>query len=196
MSEESRLIVETIPGLIVVVSPAGEIEDVNRLVLDYFGRTLEELRHRAITDAVHPADFPRVTALWQQAIESGLPYEFEHRIRRFDGQYRWFQIRGLPVRAADGRIVRWHLLLTDIDARKQSEERLRRSEAYLAEAQRLTHTGSWALKPGLEQFVHWSDELSRIHGLDPREGVPTLEGSNEACFARISFIGLPCSISR
>ncbi len=126
-SEESfRLIVETIPGLIAVMTPAGGVEHVNRQVLEYFGRTLEELQQWGTTDAVHPADLPRVGAAWQQAVDTGLPYELEHRIRRADGQYRWFQSRGLPLRNADGRIVRWYVLLTDIDARKQAEEEIKR----------------------------------------------------------------------
>jgi PAS domain S-box-containing protein len=128
-SDESfRLIVETIPGLIAVMTPQGEVEHVNRGVLDYFGRTLEELKKWGTSDAVHPIDLPRVVATWQHAIETGLPYEIEHRIRRSDGEYRWFQLRGLPLHDADGQIVRWYNLLMDIDAQKQSEEKLRRSE--------------------------------------------------------------------
>jgi formate hydrogenlyase transcriptional activator len=129
--ERFRLIVETIPGLIAVMTPHGKVEHVNRRVLDYFGRTLEDLMKWGTTDAVHPVDFPRVMAAWQHSVETGLPYEIEHRIRRADGEYRWFQLRGLPLRDADGHIVRWHVLLTDIDAQKQSEEELRRSEMEL-----------------------------------------------------------------
>jgi formate hydrogenlyase transcriptional activator len=121
-----RLIVETIPGLIAVMTPAGGVEHVNRQVLEYFGRTLEELKQWGTSDAVHPADLPRVNAAWQHAVATGLPYEFEHRIRRADGEYRWFQSRGLPLRNVEGRIVRWYNLLTDIDARKQSEEEIKR----------------------------------------------------------------------
>src|SRR3954466_15945258 len=137
--ESFRLIVETIPGLVAVMTPEGRVEHVNGQVLEYFGRTLEELKQWGTTDAVHPADLPGVIAAWRHAVETGLPYELEHRIRRGDGEYRWFQLRGLPLRAAEGRIVRWYVLLTDIDARKQSEEQLRRSEADLLEAARLGH---------------------------------------------------------
>jgi PAS domain S-box-containing protein len=131
-----RLIVETIPGLIAVMTPEGGVEHVNRQVLEYFGRTLEELKQWGTSDAVHPADLPRVLAAWQHAVETGLPHEFEHRIRRADGEYRWFQSRGLPLRNVEGRIVRWYNLLTDIDARKRSEEKLRRSEADLPKQER------------------------------------------------------------
>jgi PAS domain S-box-containing protein len=73
-SEDSfRLIVETIPGLVAVMTPAGDVEHVNRQVLEYFGRTLDELKQWVSTDAVHPADLPAVKAAWQHAIETGQP---------------------------------------------------------------------------------------------------------------------------
>jgi PAS domain S-box-containing protein len=119
---ESRLIVETIPGLVSVMTPEGEVENVNRQVLEYFGRTLEELRKWG--NFVYPVDLPRVEAAWQHAIETGEPYDIEHRIRRADGQYRWFQLRGLPLRDAAGQVIHWYVLMTDIDERKQAEMEL------------------------------------------------------------------------
>ena len=174
-TEESfRLIVETLPGLIAVMTADGGVEHVNRQVLDYFGRTLEELRQWGTTDAVHPADLPQVTAAWQHAVQTGQPYEFEHRIRRADGEYRWFQSRGLPLRDADGRIVRWYNLLTDIHARKQSEEKLLRSEADLLEAQRLSHSGSWRHDLASGAFTV-SPEVLRIRGVASAEPLSTID---------------------
>jgi len=174
-SEESfRLIVETIPGLIAIMTPEGRVEHVNGQVLEYFGRTVEQLKQWGTTDAVHPADLPGAIAAWQHAVETGLPYEFEHRIRRGDGEYRWFQSRGLPLRDAEGRIVRWYNLLTDIDARKQSEERLRRSEADLLEAQRLSHAGSWRHDLASGAFFA-SPEVLRIRGVESAEPLSTID---------------------
>ena len=69
VSEESfRLIVETIPGLIAAMTPAGSVEHVNRQVLEYFGRTLDELKQWGTSDAVHPDDLPRVIAAWTHAL--------------------------------------------------------------------------------------------------------------------------------
>lgn len=175
VSEESfRLIVETIPGLIAVMTPAGEVEHVNGQVLEYFGRTIDELKQWGTSDAVHPADLPQVRAAWQHAIDTGQPYEFEHRIRRRDGEYRWFQSRGLPLRNADGQIVRWYNLLTDIHARKDTEERLRRSEADLLEAQRLSHAGSWRHELASESFTV-SPEVLRIRGVESAEPLSTID---------------------
>jgi PAS domain S-box-containing protein len=126
---ESRLVMDSIPGLIAAFTPAGEVEFVNRPILEYFGTTIEELKRWGTRGSTHPEDLPRVVELFTQAIASGEPFEFEVRTRRFDGVYRWFQSRGLPLRDANGRIVRWYNLLIDIDGRKRVEQELRRSEA-------------------------------------------------------------------
>ena len=143
-SEETfRRIVDAIPGLVAIMSAEGEVEFVNRQLLEYFGRTRDELKYWETTNAVHPDDLPRVIAAWRNSVENGSPYDVERRLRGVDGVYRWFQSRGLPFRDSEGRVLRWHNLLTDIDERKKSEEKLRRSEADLLEAQRLCQAGSW-----------------------------------------------------
>jgi formate hydrogenlyase transcriptional activator len=175
VSEESfRLIVETIPGLVAVMTPTGAVEHVNRRVLEYFGRTLDELKEWGTSDAVHPTDLPLVIAAWQHAVEAGEPYEFEHRIRRFDGEYRWFQSRGLPLRDSAGRIVRWYNLLTDVHARRETEDRLRRSEADLLEAQRLSHAGSWRHHLASDTFAV-SPEVLRIRGVKSADPLSTID---------------------
>src|SRR6266480_1169825 len=125
---ESRLIVDRIPGLVATLTPAGEVEDVNNQVLEYCGRTLEELKQWGTSDTVHPEDLPRVIAVITQSMASGDPHEIIERIRRFDGVYRWFQVRGLPLRGSSGGIVRWYVLLTNIDDLKRAQDALRESE--------------------------------------------------------------------
>jgi len=162
-SEQSfRLIVETIPGLIAVMTPEGEVAHVNRQVLDYFGRTLEELKKWGTSDAVDPVDLPRVKVAWQHSVETGSPYEFEHRIRRADGEYRWFQSRGLPLRDANGHIVRWYNLLTDIHARKQAEDRIRHENVALkrAEEKIREQEAEW------RQMLEFTPQLVRVFGPD------------------------------
>ena len=163
---ELRLIVDTIPGLVAIMTPQGEVELVNQQVLDYFGRTLDELKKWGTSDAVHPDDLPTVVVAWTHSVETGTPYEFEHRIRRADGVYRWFQSRGQPLRDAEDRIVRWYNLLTDIDERKQAEEKLRHSEAFLLEAQSLSHTGSWRHNLATGELTV-SPEVLRLRGVPP-----------------------------
>src|ERR1700682_3423046 len=128
-SEESfRLIVDSIPGLVVTMTARGELEFVSQQCLDYFGMTLDELEGWTTSDVVHAGDLPRVIAAWRHSVETGHPYDSEYRIRRADGVYRWFHVRALPYRDTEGRIIRWYALHTDIDDRKRVEEALRASE--------------------------------------------------------------------
>jgi PAS domain S-box-containing protein len=110
------------------MTPSGEVESVNQPVLKYFGKTFEELKRWGTSDAVHPEDLSNAIAVWKEAIETGQPYDVKERLRRFDGVYRWFDVRGFPLRDPDGRILNWCVLLTDIDDRKRAEEALRQSE--------------------------------------------------------------------
>ena len=170
---ESRLIVDCIPGLVAVFTPGGELEFVNRPICEYFGKTFEELEHWGTGGMTHPEDLPRVVELFTRSIVSGDPFEIELRARRFDGTYRWFQSRGLPLRDTNGQIVRWYNLLIDIDERKRAEHELRRSEAFLAQGQRLTLTGSlwWDVSNG---EIIWSDETFRVMEV-PGSIKPTLQ---------------------
>jgi PAS domain S-box-containing protein len=161
--QDFRLIVDTIPGLVWTMTATGEVELVNQRILGYFGKTLEELKEWTLF--LHPDDRARVTAYWRGITESGQAYDVEHRLRRADGAYRWFQARGLPQRDAQGRIVRWYNLLTDIDERKKAEEELHRSRAYLTEAQRLSLTGSFGCNLSTGDMF-WSEETFRIYGYD------------------------------
>jgi C4-dicarboxylate-specific signal transduction histidine kinase len=111
--------------------------------------------------------------VWRKAVEAGREYQVESRHRRADGTYRWFHVRGLPLRDADGRIVRWFVLQTDIDDRKRAEEKLRRSEAFLAEGQKLSRVGSFSWRVATDEIV-WSDQLYRIFEFKPGTRV-TLE---------------------
>jgi PAS domain S-box-containing protein len=123
-----RRTVDAIPGLVCTMSLAGEITTLNRPLLEFFGKTPEELKNWQMTDAVHPDDLPRVVTTYEFSIRTGTPYEVEHRCRRADGAYRWFQVRALPVHDTDGQNAGWYVLLTDIDDRKRAEEALLASE--------------------------------------------------------------------
>jgi PAS domain S-box-containing protein len=142
-----RQIVDTIPGLVATTSAMGEVEFLNRQTLDYFGKTSEELKNWALIGAVHPDDLPRVIEARKESIVKGTVYEVEHRCRRADGVYRWFQVRGLPVRDAQGAITAWYLLLTDIDDLKRAEEALRSSERNLSQIINAIPTFIHVLRP-------------------------------------------------
>ena len=123
-----RKILDGIPGLVYTLNPTGQVELPNRRLLEYFGKTLDELNSWATNDAVHPDDLPRVIADFTHSISTGTSYDSELRYRRADGVYRWFQVRALPVSKTDGRMARWYCLISDIEDRKRAEDALRASE--------------------------------------------------------------------
>jgi len=125
---ESHLVIDTIPGLVAILTPAGEVAAVNDQLVRYCGQPLEEMKQWGTNGTVHPDDLPQVAQVFTQAIAAGDPYDFEARIRRFDGVYHWFQIRGLPLRDMGIHISRWYVLLTDIDDMKRTGDALRNSE--------------------------------------------------------------------
>jgi len=119
-----QLIVDSIPVPVAVTTPAGEVEALNQPTLEYFGKTLEELKGWKTSDVVHPDDLQQAIAAQQRAHESGTAYNVESRHQRADGIYRWFNVRGFPLRDTEGCILRWFHLLIDIDDRKRAEAQL------------------------------------------------------------------------
>ena len=151
----SRLLVDSIPGLVAFLTPAGEVEFVNRQILEYTGRSLEQMKHWGTDDTVHPADLPRVVQAFSEAIVSGKPYEIVQRLRRSDGAYLWFQNNGFPLRDASGLIVRWCVLLTDVDERKRAEEALAASEWNLKLTVDTIPALAWSARPdGSAEFFN------------------------------------------
>ena len=126
------LIVESIPVPVAITSPTGEVKALNKPTLEYFGRTFEELKGWKSSDVVHPDDLERTVAAQMEAHQNGTAYNVESRHRRADGVYRWFNVLGLPLRDAQGRILHWFHLQIDIDDRKQAEEALRLAERNLS----------------------------------------------------------------
>ena len=122
------LIVDSIPVPVAVTTPNGEVEGVNRPTLEYFGKTLGELKGWSTSDAVHRDDLPSTVAAFVAAHEGGRAYHVESRHRRADGVYRWFNVIGMPLRDSQGQILRWFHLLVDIDDRKRAEQALAASE--------------------------------------------------------------------
>jgi PAS domain S-box-containing protein len=168
-------IIDTVPSFLWSADPTGEPTYVNQRALDYSGMRLEEFKHGGWEALIHPADFPGTIKAFSHAIETGTRYQTVHRLRRWDGEYRWHQARGDPLRDRDGLIIQWYGVAVDIDDAKKAEDRLRRSEAYLSEAQRISHTGSYAYSPVTRQLLYWSEECYRIWGFDPVQGLPDRE---------------------
>jgi len=166
LRNEQKGILDTIPGLVAMLTPAGEVDVVNHELVEYCGQPMEAMRQWGTNGTVHADDVPRVGPLFTRAIAAGEPYDFEARVRRFDGVYRWCQIRGLPQHDTSEHIARWFVLLTDIDDRKRADAELRRAYDSFADAQRLSKTGSFITDLVADDH-NWSEEAYRIFEFDP-----------------------------
>jgi PAS domain S-box-containing protein len=174
-----RQIIDTVPGFLWSSDPAGEPTHINQHMLDYSGMRFEDFKQGGWEAFVHPDDYAETAKAFDHAIRTGTPYQDVNRLRRADGAFRWHRARGEPLRDRQENIIQWYGLSVDIDEAKKAEDRLRRSEAYLAEAQRLSHTGSSAYNE--TEILYWSEEAFRIFGFDPLQGIP----SREAVWQRI-----------
>jgi PAS domain S-box-containing protein len=139
-----RSAIDGIAGLVAIMAPNGELEAVNRQLIEYFGRSREELTTWETSDAVHPEDLPRILELFKTSIAAGAPFHYELRLRRFDGEYRWFENRGVPIRDESGFIVRWYVLLVDIEDRTRALERLQQMQSDFAHMNRVSMMGELA----------------------------------------------------
>jgi PAS domain S-box-containing protein len=159
-----QLVLDTVPVTIWTTRPDGRCDFASQRWLDYTGMTLEQALGYGWTQAVHPDDIEQSLTKWRGALPELKPFEAEIRIRRFDGQYRWFLSRAFPLRDRSGHLLGWVGNDIDIHDRRQVEERLRRSEAYLQEAQRLGHIGCF-VRDMSSRITFVSAELLRIFGL-------------------------------
>jgi PAS domain S-box-containing protein len=164
-----RLVIDTIPTLVWRAGPDGVPDFLNQPALDYTGLSLDQTE-TGWPRAFHPDDKKGMLQKWSAIRESGMRGGLEARLRRYDGEYRWFLFQAEPLRDEAGSIVKWYGSSTDIEDRKRAEEELRRSEAKLAEAQRVSQTGSfvWNTSTG-ERFG--SNEFFRILGYDQPRSV-------------------------
>jgi PAS domain S-box-containing protein len=170
---ELRKLLNLIPHHVCVFGPDGGPIYANHGVQEYFGVDADQLVAESRINFVHPDDREHFLAERKKGLLTGVSHEGEARLLRHDGTFRWFLFRRIPLKDDRGHILRWYGTATDIEDRKRAEEKVKTSEFYLAEGQRLAHMGSWAFDP--DGFYYWSPELFRMHGLDPAGKPPSLQ---------------------
>lgn len=185
-----RPVFDSIPGSVTVMAPAGTVEYVNRQGRAYRGATLEELRNWKATRVIHPDDLPLAIARWTHSLRTGQPYDGEQRILGADGAYRWFRVRGLPVRDEQGNITRWCFLDVDIDDGKLGQALLAGEKQLLEKV-----AGGSSLPEILETFCRLVEETlsgSRCGTLlvDPA-GAPVVQAVGPAVPDSAIFVAQP-----
>jgi PAS domain S-box-containing protein len=164
-----------IPAYTWYAAPSGGLTFVNERNADYGGLPSDHpLRYGTDTSAawdshipfLHPEDQEETRRVWSECLRTGRSGEVSFRVRNAEGHYRWFLSRAEPLRSNDGTILYWIGINLDIDERKQVEVELRRSKEYLADAQRLSRTGSVGMDVSTKR-IFWSDEAARIYGYPP-----------------------------
>jgi PAS domain S-box-containing protein len=136
-----QMIIDTVPALIWTAKPDGTLDFVSQRLLHYQGLTREEKLERGWGAQIHPDEIDQVRGKWRVAVAEGKPFEAEIRLRRFDGEYRWFLYRAVPLRDRSGRSLGWYGNNLDIHDGKQAAEALRQAQADLARVSRLTTMG-------------------------------------------------------
>jgi PAS domain S-box-containing protein len=180
-----KILTESLPQIFWICTPDGNNIYFNQLWADYTGLTLEESHGRGWNKPFHPADQQKAWDAWYNAVNHGAIYSIEGRLRRADGVYRWWHIRGVPVMDEFGAVTRWFGTCTDINELKQALESLRQSEdrlerkvkertAKLAdtllEQESFSYTVSHDLRAPLRHINSYSAMLIEDYGKDLPEG--------------------------
>jgi PAS domain S-box-containing protein len=130
-------IIETIPSMLWSTSPTGEPTHSSQRLLEYVGGSFEDFVNCGWVSFIHPDDREETAKAFARAIETGESYSVIHRVQRADGEYRWHQTRGEPLRDPQGKIIQWYGLSIDIDERKRAEDHLRDTRMKLSRASRI-----------------------------------------------------------
>ena len=128
-------------------------------------------RFETFLQRVHPGDQAKVRELSEKAGREKVDYETHYRIIHPGGEVRDIHVVSHPVLSPSGELVEFVGTVMDVTERKHAEENLRQSEAYLVEAQKLTHTGSWVWEVAPRRALHLSEEWYRIYGFDQKDGM-------------------------
>jgi PAS domain S-box-containing protein len=165
LEQELRLLVDTIPTLVWTAGSEGDIEYVNKRVLEYLGATLDEIIGNGWVEKVHPDDVAFKTRTWLANLESRIAHEAVCRFRGADGQYRWFAVSGAPLKAGDGRVLRWYGVMIDIDDRRKAEEAIRESEGKFRDYAETASDWFWEMGPDYK-FTLLTENAFGSHSAD------------------------------
>ncbi len=161
---EFRLLAEAMPQIVWITDADGLTTYLNQQWVDYTGLTLEESYGHGWNKPLHPDDQQHAWSAWQNAVNNNATYSLECQLRRADGTFRWWLVRGVPLNDQSGNVYKWFGTCTDIHELKESENVLREKQRLLADSQAIAHVGSWIADINTNT-VTWSDETFLLYGL-------------------------------
>jgi len=171
---ELRFAINTIPALVWSTSPDGRLDFINRRWQE-IGLSLDDLRGAEWINVLHPDERTGVADRWRIAVETGTPYENIERVRRADGEYRWFLSRAQPLRDELGNIVKWYGTDTDIEDQKRAEDALRESEQRFRDFTESASDWYWETGPDHRFIAHLvSEQLLDKIGVLPNSRIGML----------------------
>ena len=160
-----QLLIDSIPALIHSSLPDGYLDYFNQRWLEYVGVPLEDVQGWKWRASIHPDDVAGIVDKWRACLASGEIFEYEARVRRADGEYRWMVHRKVPQRDGRGKIVKWYGSSIDIEDRKRTEDGLRAvmSERARLSAVRADIAMALARKDNLRGILHSCAEAMVRH---------------------------------
>ncbi len=160
--ERQKLILDTMPQMVTTALPNGDVNYFNPQWFEYTGLTFKQIKDWGWKQFIHPDDLEETVRIWTHCLQTGEMYHREHRFRRADGVYHWFEGRLMPIRDAQGIIVLWIGSNTDIDEMKQAEASIHDSEVRYRRLFEAAHDGILILDSANRKITHVNPFLTTL----------------------------------
>ncbi|MDI1310887.1 PAS domain-containing protein [Prosthecobacter sp.] len=148
-----RQLADSMPQIVWSALPDGALDYYNQRWFEFIGAKSGDKEKAEWSLHIHEEDLPKVAVLWTEALAAGTPYAAEFRVRRADGEFRWFLVRALPLRDAEGVISRWYGTCTDIHEQRDLQARLERSEVLFRQLADTMPQLAWMARP--DGWIFW-----------------------------------------
>ncbi|AKU93828.1 diguanylate cyclase/phosphodiesterase (GGDEF & EAL domains) with PAS/PAC sensor(s) [Labilithrix luteola] len=172
-----RNLADTLPQFVFTTGPDGLVDYFSSRTMEYTGQPMSELVGAKWASFIHPDDIGYTTKAWQEAVEQRRPHEIQHRIRRRDGEYRWFTTRAEVIRDTTGRVYKWYGTCTDVTNFKALESELRHANERLDLAIRSSNLSIWEYDIPDGNIAHARETLTNVWeslGYDPADAPPAV----------------------
>lgn len=174
VNQELQFVTDTMPQLVWATEANGSAYFFNKGWLEYTGLSLEAVKGNGWMQSLHPDDLGRTKDAWKQAYKKSGAYEIEYRLKRHDGQYRWFLTRGTPMKDGQGHILKWYGSTTDVDEQKRAAEDLQQSTERFHLVAKATQDAIWDWNLRTNE-IWWNEGFKELFRYAEEEIEPTID---------------------